>query len=88
MEWNIPGWIVSPRWRKRYITAPHERAAKTLKYRGSGGMGFASEVARVGLYGCAARGRKDARTLEMTYNTICSDMKTVVDCKRRHRPVH
>ena len=74
MELNIPGWMVSPRWRKRYITAPQESAAKTVKYRASGGMGFTAELARldadVALYGCVARGRKDARTLEMTYNTI------------------
>ncbi len=73
MELNIPGWMVSPRWRKRYITAPQESAAKTVKYRASGGMGFTAEVAGLDAeVGCVARGRKDARTLEMTYNTICS----------------
>jgi len=62
--------MVSPRWRKRYITAPHEMAAKSVKYLESGGNGFTLELASADcgdvLYPEVARGMKDATTREIT----------------------
>lgn len=46
MELNMPGWIVSPRWRNKYMTAPHDSAAKRVKYRESGGWGFTIDAAK------------------------------------------
>ena len=51
------------------MTAPHESAAKTEKYRASGGMGRATAVSVADVddpYGIPARGRKDANTRETT----------------------
>ena len=74
----MPGWIVSPRWRKRYMTAPQDSAAKTVKYFESGGIGCTLEAERDDppdlWYGWFPRGRKEANTLEMTYSTICKDV--------------
>lgn len=46
MELNMPGWMVSPLSLNSHITAPHERAANTVKYRELGGTGFTVDVAR------------------------------------------
>lgn len=60
------------------MTAPHDSAAKTVKYFESGGIGCTLEAEREDppdlWYGWFARGRKEANTLEMTYNTICKDV--------------
>ena len=68
MELNIPGWMVSPRSLNNHMTAAHDRAAKTVKYRASGGIGFTDEWE--GLedveYGVLERGIKEARTRETT----------------------
>lgn len=70
----MPGWMVSPRWRKSHITAPQETAAKTVKYRESGGNGLVPgpESADWGeeLYGVPARGINEATTRDTTYRTI------------------
>ena len=70
LELNMPGWIVSPRWRKSHITAPQETAAKTVKYRESGGNGLVPgpESADWGeeLYGVPARGINEATTRDTT----------------------
>ena len=62
--------MVSPRLRKRYITAPHDTAAKRVKYLESGGSGFTPELASADcgevLYPETALGIKDARTREAT----------------------
>jgi len=70
----MPGWIASPRFLKSHITAPHDRAANTEKYRASGGTGritAASVVCDVGVDDpeyevVLARGRNDANTRETT----------------------
>lgn len=70
IELNIPGWMVSPRCWNSHITAPHERAANTVKYLECGGIGFTAEVASADcgdvLYGDEDRGMKDATTRETT----------------------
>ena len=63
----MPGWIVSPLCSNNHITQPHIRAAKTEKYRESGGTGFTAAVVRCGLR--VARGINDAITREQMYNT-------------------
>jgi len=50
------------------MTAPQVRAAKTVKYLPSEGIGRTGEGEV--LYGWFNRGRKEAKTLETTYNTI------------------
>lgn len=44
IELNMPGWIVSPLFSNSHITNPQEIAAKAVKYRESGGMGFTPDV--------------------------------------------
>lgn len=44
IELNMPGWIVSPLFSNSHITSPQEIAAKAVKYRESGGMGFTPDV--------------------------------------------
>ena len=69
MELNIPGWMASPRFLKSHMTAPHDRAANTEKYRASGGTGRITAAPVVGVddeYGVPARGRNDASTRETT----------------------
>lgn len=46
MELNIPGCIVSPLCLKSHMTAPHDRAAKAVKYLELGGRGFTTDPAR------------------------------------------
>lgn len=68
MELNMPGCIVWPRWLNSHITAPHERAANTVKYRESGGMGLTAPDVEPDddEYGAAARGMKDDTTRDTT----------------------
>lgn len=51
------------------MTAPHDRAAKTEKYRGSGGIGFTTDPdtpAGAFEYGLPARGMNEAMTRDTT----------------------
>lgn len=68
MELNMPGWMVYPFSAKRYMTAPHARAANAEKCFADGGMGRAAAADP----GCGenARGMRVATTLETTYSTI------------------
>lgn len=45
MEWNMPGWIVSPLFWKSHMTEPQARAANREKAREFGGIGFTTELA-------------------------------------------
>ena len=59
--------MVSPLCSYNHITEPHTRAAKTEKYRESGGTGFITAVGDCGLE--VARGMNDAITREQMYST-------------------
>lgn len=66
----MPGWMVSPLFSYNHITAPQTSAAKTEKYRESGGIGFAAAADACGLG--PVRGMNDAITREQMYSTTFS----------------
>lgn len=61
--------MVSPLCSYNHITEPQTSAAKTEKYRESGGIGFTAAVGDWGLG--VARGMNDAITREQMYSTTC-----------------
>lgn len=68
----MPGCMVCPLFWNNHITAPHETAANTEKYRESGGRGLvvAPLTGAPDEYGEVDRGINDATTRDTTYNTI------------------